>query len=439
MNGATLAMEDVSVAYGERLALRQVSFEARGGEVVALAGPNGSGKSTLLRSALGLEQPQRGAVRLGGSALDQLDLRARARRAAWMPQEEPAGDNLPVIDYVRYGRFPYLAPWASETAGDLAAVDRALDRAGASELRERRVWELSGGERQRVRLARVFAQEAPLLLLDEPTAHLDIGHQLEVLERVRAIAREGRTAVVVALHDLNLAARFADRVVVLHRGRVIANGLPAEVLSASLLRDVWGIASELRVDPRTQLPYLIPRTIEEPASEPRVRASRTRIHLMAGGGSGGDILRRLVDAGLSVSAGVLPLFDSDTAVAEELHVPTVLEVPFAPISETTRERLRGVLAETSIVVVAPFPVGPANLANLEELRDYPRPDRIFFLAQTAGRDWDYTGGTAAALRAEVLGRGALELRDTEAVLERLALRAPAESAEGFGPRRDERR
>jgi iron complex transport system ATP-binding protein len=421
MSGAALRVGGLSVRYRDRSALRDVTVGAEAGEIVALAGPNGAGKSTLLRAVAGLESPLQGSIVVGGTDLGELSLRARARQVGWMPQEEPRGDNLPVEEYVRYGRFPHVPPLAPESAADASAVERALRLAGADDLRGRSLWELSGGERQRVRLARVLAQGTPLLLLDEPTAHLDVGHQLDVLERVRGIARVDRITVVLAVHDLNLAARFADRIVVLHRGRVVADGRPREVLSPQLLLEVWGVVSELRYDARSQLPYLIPRAAasEVPLPHPTT-TPLPRVHVMAGGGSGADILRGLVDAGFAVSAGALPLFDSDTEVAQELGVPSALEVPFAPVSEATRARLRGFLAESAYVVVAPFPVGPANLANLEELQGREPAESIFFLGQPAGRSWDFTGGVAAGLRAELLRRGAREVRGLDGLLEAIA-------------------
>lgn len=421
MSGAGLELDGLTVRYGDRIALRDVTVRADPGEVVALAGPNGSGKSTLLRAVIGLEGAQAGSIRLVGDELDRLGLRTRARRVGWMPQEEPLGDNLPVRDYVRYGRFPHLGPYATAGATDRDAVERALLRAGASELADRPVWELSGGERQRVRFARVLAQEATVLLLDEPTAHLDIGHQLDLLDRVRETARDGRTAVVVALHDLNLAARFSDRIVVLHRGRLAADGPPRAILSARLLADVWGIASELRYDAATRLPYLIPQVAPlASATATPGDARRVRVHVMAGGGSGTELLRRLVDAGFSVSAGALPLFDSDSAAVEELRIPAALEVPFAPISDATRAQVRSFVAESEAVVVGPFPVGPANVANLEVLAESGRPSTVLFVRQPASRPWDFTGGRAEAIRADLIRRGAVEVDGTDDLLNRLS-------------------
>ncbi len=427
MSGTTpvgLAFEAVDVRYGVRLAVHAVSFAVRPGEVVALAGPNGSGKSSLLRAATGIAPLAGGTVRLSdGRSLEGLRARARALRLAWMPQEEPPGDNVPLRDYVAYGRYAYRSRWAAPSRLDRAAVNAALGEVDLAAEAARGVLELSGGERQRARLARALAQETPVLLLDEPTAHLDIGHQLDVLERIRRFAHGASRAVVVALHDLNLAARFADRIVVLSHGRLVADGAPADVLSAELLERVWGIVAEVRRDGATGLPYLLPRLPPAAPATPSPPRSG-RVHVIAGGGSGLALVRRLVDEGYEVSAGVLPLFDSDAELAHEVGVPVAAELPFAPIGTEALARFDRLVDQADAVVVAPFPVGPTNLANLERAATWLGRKPIALLGLPAGRPWDYTGGKAEAERRRLLEGGAVELPDLDGVLAWLGERLP---------------
>ncbi|MHB1931655.1 MAG: ABC transporter ATP-binding protein, partial [Thermoplasmata archaeon] len=218
-----LELDRVSASYDARPALHRVSFHADPGEVVALTGPNGSGKTTLLRAILGLLPLQGGRISIGDRSTDRLTIRERARWFGWMPQSEPIRENIRVRQYVLYGRNPWIGAWESEGEEDHRAVDRALAAVDLSVAPERGILELSGGERQRALMARVLASEAPFLLLDEPTAHLDIGHQIDLLERVRSLCHREQMVALVALHDLNLAARFADRIVTLHRGRLVAD------------------------------------------------------------------------------------------------------------------------------------------------------------------------------------------------------------------------
>ena len=431
-----LAWEDVSVRFGDRSAVHRLSLGVSAGELLAVVGPNGSGKSSLLRAAIGLVPPSGGVVRLAdGRSTGRLSARERAVQLAWMPQEEPSGENVSVGEYVAYGRYAHESRWVGPTAADRAAVRSALvevDLAGAV---DRGVRELSGGERQRARLARALAQEAPVVLLDEPTAHLDIGHQLDVLARVRAVARRGGRAVVVALHDLNLASRFSDRLAVLAHGRLVAEGLPRDVLSAELLQRVWGVVAEVRVDRSTGLPFLLPRLPAPGGEGPAARNRGPRVHVVGGGGSASALLARLYDEGFDLTAGVLPLFDSDAVRAEELGIPAAVELPFVPVGSEALDRLDRLLASARAIVVAPFPVGPTNLANLLALRPHCARVPVALLGQAPGARWDYAAGEGQRARSELLAAGAVELAGLEPAVAWLAQRLGAPSRPPGAPER----
>lgn len=244
-----LALESVSCAYNGTTVLAGATFTVRPGELVALAGPNGSGKTTLLRAASRALAPREGRVLLGGRDLYR-DLRARdsARAIAVVPQDGAIDFEFPAEDVVLMGRHPHLDRFGAESAGDLEAVRRAMETTGTWDLRDRPVTALSGGERRRVLLARALAQEAPILLLDEPTAHLDLFHQAEALRIVKRHVDGGGSAVAV-LHDLNLAASFATRVALLKDGRPAGEGTPAAILTEERLRPVFGDAVRVRTHP----------------------------------------------------------------------------------------------------------------------------------------------------------------------------------------------
>jgi iron complex transport system ATP-binding protein len=238
----------VTFGYRGEPVFRDVSFAVGAGELVALCGPNGAGKSTLLRLLLGLHAPSAGRVTLGGAPLAALSRRQIARQAALLPQDAPGDVPLSVRETVALGRLPHLGRLQPETAADADAVTRALAATDTAPLAERPITELSGGERHRVHLARALAQDAPLLLLDEPIAGLDIAHQLAAMDLLRATAGAGR-AVVVALHDLALAARRCDRILLLADGALVADAPPAEVLTAETLARVFSVRADVRLDP----------------------------------------------------------------------------------------------------------------------------------------------------------------------------------------------
>ena len=408
-----LRLTGIDVAYGGRAALVNVDLTVRPGEFLALTGPNGSGKSTLLRVALGLVEPRRGSAELFGTLLGALSVRERAFRVAWVPQAEPLREDVPLDRYVLYGRYAAHGTFGREDENDRRLAATSIAEVGLADRASETLLALSGGERQRAVLARALCQQAPLLLLDEPTTHLDVGHQLDLLERVRRLVRERGITVVAALHDLNLAARFADRIVVLWRGRCVADGPPGQVLSSELLARVWGIDAELRKDPGSGLPYLLPR-LAPPA--PPGTAPGPRVHVVAGGGSGASLVRRLVDAGYDVSVGVVPLFDTDATVAQELGVPAALELPFAPIGAEALRRFDSLVDGARAVVVAPFPVGPTNVANLTRLTGRTGGPPVLLLPKPPGVRWDYAEGAGLAARAELRAHGAVEVAGEDAAV-----------------------
>jgi iron complex transport system ATP-binding protein len=236
-----LRLVNLSAGYGSRLVVRQVSLTVGAGEVVALVGPNGAGKSTLLRVLSGVLPARGGEAHLNGADLLRLKPAERARRLAVVPQMVHLPEAFTVDEIVLMGRTPHLPLWAGEGRRDCEVAWQAMCRAQVEHLSERHVDELSGGEQQRVMLARALAQEPQVLLLDEPTAHLDLKHQVTVLELVRSLARDNGLAVLMTLHDLNQATLYADRVALMDGGEIVAQGPAAEVFVPDRLSQVYGV------------------------------------------------------------------------------------------------------------------------------------------------------------------------------------------------------
>ncbi|GAA4135556.1 ABC transporter ATP-binding protein [Actinomadura keratinilytica] len=255
---AALDIDGVSFGYPGRRVLDRVSLRVRPGELVALVGLNGCGKSTLLRLAAGVLRPEAGRVTVDGADMARLSRRAAARRVALLHQSAPAVPGLTVRQLVRQGRYAARGPLGMLRVGDDAVTVRAMRDVGVEAWADRPVEALSGGERQRVRLALALAQDTPVLLLDEPTTYLDLRHQLEVLRLVARLRAERRLTVLVVLHDLGLAARFAERLVALRDGRVAAEGPPEQVVTPGLLREVFGVEGRVGRDPERGWPVCYP-------------------------------------------------------------------------------------------------------------------------------------------------------------------------------------
>ncbi|GAA1893507.1 ABC transporter ATP-binding protein [Streptomyces durmitorensis] len=249
-NPAVLRTESLSYRTGEKTLVDDVTLHADRGETVGLVGPNGSGKTTLLRCVYGTLTPTGGRVLLDGDDLAARSAKDRARRIATVPQDGHTGFELTVRQIVAMGRSPHKRFWEADSARDAVLVGEALERVGAADLAHRTFAGLSGGERQRALVARALVQEPGVLVLDEPTNHLDIRYQLEILSLVRDLG----TTNLLALHDLNLAAYYCDRLYVLDAGRLVASGPPKEVLTSELLADVYGVTAEVAVHPATGAP-----------------------------------------------------------------------------------------------------------------------------------------------------------------------------------------
>ena len=253
-----LGAEGVSVGYGGDPVVRDLTFDLPDGKVTAIVGPNGCGKSTLLRTLARLLKPSAGRVRLDGEAIHSVATREVSKRLALLPQSPIAPDGLLVRDLVGRGRHPHQRWFAQWSRSDEDVVEEALRLTDTWDLRDRAIDQLSGGQRQRAWIAMTLAQETDLVLLDEPTTFLDLAHQVEVLDLVTRLNRERGRTVAMVLHDLNLAARYSDLVVVMKDGEVITQGSPREVLTAPLLDEVFGLKADILEDPRTGLPVVVP-------------------------------------------------------------------------------------------------------------------------------------------------------------------------------------
>ncbi|MER6915169.1 ABC transporter ATP-binding protein [Streptomyces sp. NPDC000594] len=267
--------EGLRFGYPGREVLRGVDLSVRAGESVALVGQNGCGKSTLLRLCAGLLRPARGRVLLGGDDLAGLSRRAAARRVALLHQSAPPVAGMTVRQLVRQGRYAARGPLGMLRGGDDTVSLRAMADAGVADWSGRPVESLSGGERQRVRLALALAQDTRVLLLDEPTTYLDLRHQLEVLSTVARLRTERELTVLMVLHDLGQAARFAERIVALRAGTVAADGPPAEVVTPALLAGVFGVAGRVGVDPVGGWPVCYP---DHPLPSPTPLRNENHIH-----------------------------------------------------------------------------------------------------------------------------------------------------------------
>ncbi|HEY7984709.1 MAG TPA: ABC transporter ATP-binding protein [Ktedonobacterales bacterium] len=364
-----LAFAGVSYAYSERTVVRAIDLAVRPGEMVGLLGSNGAGKSTLLRLASGVLRPREGSVRVAGREISALAPRAVAQAVAVVPQEFAVPFAYTVRQLVELGRTPYLGVLGVARRADEAAVADALRDTNLTDLADRVFNQLSGGERQRVLVALALAQHSRLLLLDEPTAHLDVHHQVEIMDLLTRLNHERGLTIVAALHDLNLAARYFPRLVLL-RQTILADGPPSAVLERDLLASAYQATINIGILRGERHLSILPepRVAAEPAA-PTAATGEPPVHVLAGGGSGELAMRALADAGLAFSVAPLAAGDSDAALARQLATRWTSEPPFAPVSPAGLEAARSHLRGARCALICPAPMAAGNLPLLAAVAD----------------------------------------------------------------------
>jgi iron complex transport system ATP-binding protein len=356
-----LEVEGVDVRLGDVPVLSDVSMTAESGTFVGLVGPNGAGKTTLLRTANGTLAPDAGTVTVGGDDVHAMSSKAVSRRVATVPQDTAISFEFSVRDIVEMGRYPHRGRFERPDDGDV--VERALERAQVADFADRAITEVSGGERQRVLLARALAQDAPVLLLDEPTASLDVTHQVRTLDLVRDLVGDESRTAVAAIHDLTLAGRYCDEIVALADGRVVDAGPVDDVLSEGTLADAFGDGVVVASHPVTGTPLVTARG---------PRADRDgRVHVVGTGRRTARLVARLATAGFAVSLGVVPEGDAAHEAARDLGVDAVTVPPFEGVTADARRAASERAERADAVVVADLD-GAAD-ANLRVARAGDNP------------------------------------------------------------------
>jgi len=419
-----LVLDAVAAGYGGRAVLDRVSLSAGPGELVGLIGPNGSGKTTLVRVASRGLRPTSGSVRAHGVDPYTISSREAARLVAVVPQELAPAFAYTVLEVVLMGRSPYRSPWSGDAGEDWSRAREAMATANVQHLADRPIGELSGGERQRTVLAQALAQDAPILLLDEPTTHLDPRHVLDALLVVRALVRERGRAALAIFHDLNLASAFCERLYVLREGRVVAEGAPRSVITRDLLQEVYGVDADVTTNPGTGRPSV---TLAPPHGAEPAMAGVRRAHVIGGAGRGADLMRELAELGFEVTAGVLHATDTDAIVAERLNLRRVVVPAFSVVGEAATAECMELVRSASVVVVADPPFGPGNVANLRLARSASDGGVPVVLLETSPiGERDFTGGRASELWSALAQRGRVAASDREllAVVRDVALGSP---------------
>lgn len=409
-DGPIVEVNDVSVTLGSVQALKGVSVAVERGEFLGVIGPNGAGKTTLLRTISGVLEPSSGTVAVEGHPMSRLSSKAGSRLVAVVPQETNLAFDFEVRDVVEMGRTPYRRRVEIESGGEEAIVERAMERTETRQFANRSIGTVSGGERQRVLLARALAQDTPVLLLDEPTASLDINHQIRTLELVKSLVEEGKT-VMAPIHDLNLAAHYCDRLLLLSNGERTALGSPAAVLTESNLERAFGTDAVVTNNPVTGSVFVM--------ALPDGARDRTgpHVHVVGGGGAAARLLYLLAASGYQVTTGAVNEGDADLETARMLGIDALTVEPYAPIDDATAERVERTVREADLTVLADVAIGEGNVPNLEAAA---AADRLVVIEDRPLEQRNYAGARGAQhyerLRADATVIESRDLLETVASL-----------------------
>ncbi len=412
-----LKVHNLTFRYQSSPVLEGIDVEIKKGDFVGIIGPNGSGKSTLIKNINAFLKPVEGAVFLDDENILKMSRQKIARSMAVVPQDTSVGFNFTAYEIVMMGRVPHLTRFQKEGPQDEKIVREAMDLTNSWDLKDRSITELSGGERQRVILARAMAQEPQIILLDEPTAFLDISYQTEVFDLMRTLNREKNMTVIAVLHDLNLASQYCDYLILLKAGKIFKIGTPSAVMTVENIQEVYGTKVIISEHPINGTPYLslLPKRINS-----HNHAGKKKIHIIGGGGSANTLIKLLYSLGHHITLGVLNGGDTDSETARNLGLSVVEELPFSPVSEEKHQENLGMIKDSDLVILANVPFGKGNIKNLEAAEyavEQGIPAVIYDGLEITRRD--FTGGEAAGIFHRIKEKGAREVLLEKELLETL--------------------
>lgn len=410
-----ISMRNLSFGYDSQDALKDINLDFPQSGFTSIIGPNGSGKSTMLKAISMILKPRQGSVLVNGTDLASMSKKEIARLMSVVPQNTALEFEYSVMDVVLMGRYPYISRFKGETAKDKEIAVRNMEYTNTYHLRDRSFNELSGGERQRVILAQALTQQPKILLLDEPISHLDLQHQIEILNLIKKLSMDEKLTVIAVLHDLNMAANYSDHIVMVKDGKMQYQGTPTEALTAGNIKSIFNIDVQVEVSPLTNKPYIYS------AAVPQIKKNDVKVHVICGGGTGNDIITSLYNSGFEVSSGVLSIGDLDWKVSKDLDLRIAEDIPFTKISDAAYETNKKLCEAADYIILTDFYIGKGNIPNLQVLLEDKLSDKpLLIIGDESFRDRDITDGIAAGLYDRIKSREASRLVSLEGMFNLLS-------------------
>lgn len=399
-----LSLSNLNFSYNGAPVLKDISFKVQERQFISILGPNGSGKSTLINIISRVLKNYRGQVIVAGKNLAGLHPRQAARLVAVVPQSTHPGFDFTVKQIVAMGRYPYRDRLEAGSSAD-KKIEDIIEKVRIQNLTHRKYHELSGGEKQRVIIAQALVQDTPLLLLDEPTSHLDINFQIELMQLIKDLNTIDGKTVIGIFHDINLAIQYADKVMLLKEGNLFEYGTVNEVITTENIERVFGSEVYVAKNPFSGKLYVNPTFSLSTGAGRDLK--NIRVHVIGGGGAATSVLNLLHSQGYRLSCGVVNNLDTDQGTAQRLGIPFVSEAPFSPISRQSQDRNLEFIKGSDYVILPSVAIGNGNFSNLASARQAQQMGKKVIIM--GGKDMsgrDYTQGKASVLFEEIIGAGA---------------------------------
>ncbi len=375
-----IELKNITLKYGDYEVLRDISFNIKKGEFTSIIGPNGAGKSTVLKAIMKNIELASGDISIKGKSIKNITHKEKACIIGFVPQEFNISFDFTVYDIVAMGRNPYIAKFKKSKFDDKKIIEESLQKTNTYEFKDKYFNSLSGGEKQRVIIARALAQQPEILILDEATSSLDIHHQLDILELIHSLNREDGLTVLTIMHDLNLASRFSDKIVLLSKNGVIKSGTPSEVIDEQVLKNVYDMDMVVRENKLLSYTEIIPLRIRKSKEEKNIH-----VHIICGGGTGEYIIQKLYSERYKISCGILIEGDSDLDICRSLNLDYVVEYPFSKFSEESIAKNKEYIDNSDVIIVTDVAIGYGNFDNIKLIENIR--DKKIIILHSVNRDF----------------------------------------------------
>ena len=417
-----ISVKNLNFSYGKKKILDDVSFNVGKGDFISILGPNGAGKSTIVNLISSILKDYEGRIEVGGRNLKRLNSKDVAKMMAVVPQYTDPGFSFTVAEMVMMGRNPYISRFGTERKEDYHAADEAMEKTKILTFANRKFSELSGGEKQRVIIAQALAQDSPILLLDEPTSHLDINFQIEFMNLFLDLNKREKKTIIGIFQDINLAIQNSQKIMLLKEGRIFNFGSVEDTINRENIKNVFGSDVFIGRNPVTGNLYVSP--VFNTAIERDIIAQGankcSRVHVIGGGGAASQVISLLHSSGYVISCGVINTLDSDLDTARMLEIPYAAEAPFSPISLDSQNKNFEFIKSSDAVILPAVEFGPGNFSNLLSVnKAIGLRKKVIIIDKENIRKRDHTDGKAEKLYGKMIKNGAIAVETINEVLKQL--------------------